>query len=380
MATLKGIKLTLLIGPAVPVPAPQPLVDALESAQVTQAASGGTGFQLVFDTSKNSIITKVLLPAGFFDPLIRVILICWINGMPEILCDGIITRQDYAPSSQPGGSKLTLTGEDLSRLMDLIDLTGDVPYPAQSAEMRVELILAKYQSFGIRTMAIPPLFPVTENPVGKTPMQKGSDLAYVKYLAKENGYAFYLETTPVPGVNIAYWGPEIRAGLPQPTLTINSDTQTNVESLSFVLDGTQYTQYFLMVQLPKTKLPIPVPIPDIGLLKPPLALRPPIALKYEKIEAAQLKTSEAIARGLGSKGDTKDMVTADGSLNVLDYGRVLKARRLVLVRGASRGYNGLYYVDSTTTTMKRGEIKQTFKLKRDGLISNVPNVLAGLLV
>lgn len=380
MATLKGIKLTLLIGPAVPVPAPQPLVDALESAHVTQAASGGTGFQLVFDTSKNSIITKVLLPAGFLDPLIRVIMICWINGMPEILCDGVITRQDYAPSNQPGGSKLTLTGEDLSRLMDLIDLTGDVKFPAMSARARAALILAKYASFGIVPMVIPPLFPFEQNPVEKTATQEGTDLFYVNKLAKDNGYKFYVETTPVPGRNIAYWGPEIRAGLPQPALTINSDTQTNVESLTFTLDGTQYTQYFLMVQLPKTKLPIPVPIPDIGLLKPPLALRPPIALKYEKIEAAQLKTSEAIARGLGSKGDTKDMVTADGSLNVLDYGRVLKAHRLVLVRGASPGYNGLYYVDSTATTMKRGEIKQTFKLKRDGLISNVPNVLKGMLV
>ncbi len=160
MATLKGINLTLLIGPAVPVPAPQPLVDALESAQVTvDASSNTTAFQLVFDTSKNSIITRTLLPAGYFDPLIRVIMICWINGIPDVLCDGVITQQHYAPSNQPGGSKLTITGEDLTRLMDLIDLTGDVPYPAQSAEKRVELILAKYLAFGIVTTAIPAAVP-----------------------------------------------------------------------------------------------------------------------------------------------------------------------------------------------------------------------------
>jgi hypothetical protein len=375
VATLKGINLTLLIGPAVPVPAPQSLVDALESAQVTvDATSNTTAFQLVFDTSKNSIITRTLLPAGYFDPLIRVIMICWINGIPDVLCDGVITQQHYAPSNQPGGSKLTITGEDLTRLMDLIDLTGDVPYPAMSAEARVQLILAKYMAFGIVTTAIPPLFPVVDTPTSKTPMQKGSDLAYVKHLAEQNGYIFFIEPTPTPGLNIAYWGPEVRAGVLQPALTVNSDTQTNVESLSFVMNGTQFTQYFLKVQLPETKLSIPVPIPDVGLLKPPLALRPPVALKYEKIKAAQLKTSEAIAKGLGAKGKSKDMVTADGSLNVLDYGRVLKARQLVGVRGASVGYNGLYYVDGTTTTMKRGEVKQTFKLKRDGLISNVPRV------
>ena len=374
MATLKGINLTLLIGPAVPVPAPYALVEALESAQVTVTAGQKSGFQLVFDTSKNSVITRTLLPAGFFDPLIRVIMICTINGLPEVLSDGVITRQELAPSNAPGGSKLTITGEDLSVLMDLYDFTGDVPYPAMPAQARVALILAKYAGFGIAPLPVPPLFFDLKNPVEKYPVHEGSDLAYLNKLAGEIGYVFYVETTPVPGVNVAYWGPQIRTGVVQPALTINSDTQTNVESLSFTLDGTAYTQYLLKVQIPLTKLSIPVPVPDVGILKPPLALRPPIALKYKKIEAARLKTSDAIARGLGEKGKTSDAVSGSGSLDVLRYGRLLKARQLVGVRGASTGYNGLYYVKSATTNVKRGEIKQSFSLTRDGLISNVPLV------
>jgi hypothetical protein len=374
VATLRGINLTLLIGPAVPVPAPYALVEALESAQVTVTAGQKSGFQLVFDTSKNSAITRTLLPAGFFDPLIRVIMICTINGLPEVLSDGVITRQELAPSNVPGGSKLTITGEDLSVLMDLYDFTGDIPYPAMPAQARVALILAKYAGFGIAPLPVPPLFFDLKNPVEKYPVHEGSDLAYLNKLAGEIGYVFYVETTPVPGVNIAYWGPQIRTGVVQPALTINSDTQTNVESLNFSLDGTVYTQYLLKVQIPLTKLSIPVPVPDVGILKPPLALRPPIALKYEKIEAARLKTSDAIARGLGKKGKTSDAVSGSGSLDVLRYGRLLKARQLVGVRGASTGYNGLYYVKSATTNVKRGEIKQSFSLTRDGLISNVPMV------
>ena len=375
MATLKGINLTLLIGPAVPVPAPYALVEALESAQVTVTAGQRSGFQLVFGTSKNSIITKTLLPAGFFDPLIRVIMICTINGMPEVLCDGVITRQELAPSNTPGGSKLTITGEDLSVLMDLVDLTGDIPFPAMPLLARVALIVAKYAAFGIVPAPVPPLFEDTKNPVEKIPVQEGTDLAYLTKLASQIGYVFYVETTPVPGVNIAYWGPQVRAGIVQPALTINSDTQTNVETLSFSLDGTAYTQYFLKVQIPLTKLSIPVPVPNVDILMPPLAARRPIALKYKKIEAAQYKTPEAIARGLGEKGKSVDSVSGSGSLDVLRYGRLLKARQLVGVRGASTGYNGLYYVKSATTTVKRGEIKQSFSLTRDGLISNVPRVL-----
>ena len=38
-------------------------------------------------------------------------------------------------------------------------------------------------------------------------------------------------------------------------------------------------------------------------------------------------------------------------------------------------YDGLYYVDSVTHNIKRGEYKQSFTLSRDGLISNTPVVV-----
>ena len=37
-------------------------------------------------------------------------------------------------------------------------------------------------------------------------------------------------------------------------------------------------------------------------------------------------------------------------------------------------YDGLYYVNSVTHNIKRGEYKQSFNLSRDGLISNTPVV------
>jgi hypothetical protein len=49
---------------------------------------------------------------------------------------------------------------------------------------------------------------------------------------------------------------------------------------------------------------------------------------------------------------------------------------LVGVRGAGLAYDGLYYVDSVTHNIKRGEYKQSFSLSRDGLISNTPRLVA----
>jgi len=45
------------------------------------------------------------------------------------------------------------------------------------------------------------------------------------------------------------------------------------------------------------------------------------------------------------------------------------------VRGAGLAYDGMYYVNSVTHNIKRGEYKQNFSLSRDGLISPTPKVL-----
>ena len=69
-----------------------------------------------------------------------------------------------------------------------------------------------------------------------------------------------------------------------------------------------------------------------------------------------------------------EAVTGSGALDVARYGRLLKARGLVGVRGAGLAFDGLYYVDSVTTTIKRGACKQSFRLTRNGLVSITPMV------
>ena len=69
-----------------------------------------------------------------------------------------------------------------------------------------------------------------------------------------------------------------------------------------------------------------------------------------------------------------DAITGSGSLDVLRYGHVLRARMMVGVRGAGLTYDGLYYVNSVTNDIKRGQFKQSFNLSRDGLVSNTPAV------
>ena len=84
---------------------------------------------------------------------------------------------------------------------------------------------------------------------------------------------------------------------------------------------------------------------------------------------------KAVALALARTAESSDAVSGSGQLDVLRYGRILKGRQLVGVRGAGLAYDGLYYVKSVTHNIKRGEYKQSFSLSRDGLISLTPGVV-----
>src|SRR5262245_42771639 len=373
---LDGVHLTLLIGPAVPIPAPQPVLDALDAVQVN---SGGdrSGFQLTFKVGKKSLLQTTLLPAGYFDPIVtRVIVIATVRGIPNVLSDGVVTRQEISPSDEPGKSTLTVTGEDLSLLMDLVEMPF-MRFPAQPIIARVYAILAKYAAFGIAPIAIPPIVPDVPNPLEEMPHQDGTDRQYLQQLAGSCGYVCHVAPGLAQGGNIAYFGPYIRIPAPQPALSINMDAHTNVESLSFSLDGTAKKIVVMTVMDPITRrTPIPIPIPNISVLRPPMGLRltPPAKVEFPGY-VAHLNPSDAANMAISIVLGANDAISGSGTLDVLRYGNVLRARMMVGVRGAGLTYDGLYYVNSVTHNLKRGEYKQSFNLSRDGLVSNTPVVI-----
>ena len=62
---LKGINLTLMIGPGVPMPVSKDVLDALTSVEVTSNTEGPSGFSLQFTVNKNSpLLTLFLLAAA----------------------------------------------------------------------------------------------------------------------------------------------------------------------------------------------------------------------------------------------------------------------------------------------------------------------------
>src|SRR5262245_10405337 len=152
---LKGIHLTLMIGPVTPRPAPRAVVEALTSVDVTHSVDGPSGFQLTFSLSNRSLLqTSFLLAGASAIPLVRVVLVATINGTPAVLMDGIMTDHQVTPGEN-GRSQLVVSGDDLTRVMDRDELSG-LPFPATSSAIRAGLILLKYMVYGIVPVVIPP--------------------------------------------------------------------------------------------------------------------------------------------------------------------------------------------------------------------------------
>ena len=224
---------------------------------------------------------------------------------------------------------------------------------------------------------IPVLVPDIPVPVEQTPSQKQTDLAYIQQLAKEVGYVFYISPGPLPGMNQAYWGPQVRIGIPQPSLNVNMDSWTNVESLSFRYQPQSSVTPVVYIQDSTTNVPLPIAIPPVTPFNPPLGIVVPTPQRFEPLtETAKLTPGLALMQGIARAVETADVVSGDGTLDVLRYGQILRARSLIGVRGAGPAFDGMHFVESTTHKLKPGEYKQSFVLKRNALISNLPLVPA----
>jgi hypothetical protein len=378
---LDSVQLRLLIGPIVPLTPPRAVMDALTEVEVKVVDVGQSGFKLTFSIDKQSPLQILFLLTGGVPLLfMRVVIAVVVNGSSSVLIDGVITDNNIAPGDKGSNSTLTLMGKDLTVLMDQSKASG-FPFPAMPAEARIALLLLKYAVFGVVPLVIPSVLLFVPLPIDQIPSQQGTDLEYIRYLAEQAGYVFYIDPGPVPGISKAYWGPQIKVGPVQPALSTDMDAYTNVESLRFSFDQEKNKIPLIYIYNSQTGVSFPIPLPPITPLNPPLGLIPPLPtnvlppdLSPFGDDLSKRPIPQAVMMGLARAAQNAEAVSCDGSLDVTRYRGVLQARQLVGVRGAGPAFDGLYYVKSVTHKIKRGEYKQDFNLTRNGLVSTVPTV------
>jgi hypothetical protein len=381
--SLLGKSLTLLIGPTIAVPAPQPITEALSSVEITHNESGPSTGTLTFRVGRSSTmeIDYALLANPLLRPFNRVVLMVTFNVIPQVLFDGFITQVQLSPGNDPGATTLVLTVDDVSVMMDLEDKR--VTHIAQDETTIANLILLGYMTYlAFPPVVLPPTAIDFPPPTVRIPAQAGTDRAYLNEMAGRYNYVFYVTPGPLPNQNRAYWGPQERGIIPQRALSVNMASESNVDQINFSYNALAPTVVIDDVQ--PSDIPSPQPLPvilPVSTLLPPLApLQSPMAnlphVRRSRLSggAGQIPSrggvsyAQAWAQAAAIVNNAaQEALQATGTLDALRYGDLLQPRGIVGLRGAGLSHDGLYYVKSVSHSIRIGEYKQRFTLTREGL-------------
>jgi phage protein D len=215
-----------------------------------------------------------------------------------------------------------------------------------------------------------------------TVMQRGTDLQFLRSLARRHGFEVGVERDFVSGVVTGYFREPNLAGNPQKTLAVAFGEQSSLSSFEVSVDslrplaaeadqidvkgkavGTGTATGLQLAAIGDRDLAALAGDTAAGLVSPKDTVG--------KVWLAADPTSDATElAGLAQAvcDEAGWLATARGDIRSDVYGTVLRANRLVLVRGAGSRYSGAYYVTSVTHRLAAaGEYEQHFEARRNAL-------------
>ncbi|MBL4686737.1 MAG: hypothetical protein JKY37_19220 [Nannocystaceae bacterium] len=367
-------------GPGVTVPAPTEILDALQEATITLDDAGRSGFQLSLALSRPRGVGNRDYPTlGGLALKIgnRVQLTALLGGKVHPLMDGIVTNHQTAPSLESAGSTLTVSGEDVTVMLDQQEIPLQLPMPVFA---RVNLMLAPLASYGVVPVVIPPVPDIPPLVTDSPPTIDGTFFSAINKLAGEANYVFAWRPGLLRGQSFAYFGPKEIPGPPQPPLTFGMGGAGNLNSISFTDDGTKAKTVYGFVQEQYTNAPmIPVvslPFP-FGLEAVPATVGNLPLLGLQKLSNDEGgNVVQAYARATAQHwGTLLGAASASGELDTVRYGAVLQAQQTVEVRGSGWTHDGAWRVKNVTHKLSRGAWTQSFNLERSGTGSKLERVV-----
>jgi hypothetical protein len=296
------------------------------------------------------------------------------SGKTEPLLEAYVTETSAEFANQPGQSVLNVVAMEPTVLMNLQEVNA--PWPNRADSGIAEEIFKK------REYDFVPVVDDTQ-PVWQendySAMQHGTDIQFLQHLAERNGFECYVELNPSSGKVEGHFHLPRLQNTPQGILSVNMGEATNVNSFHARFNGIGATtakasnidNESMEDQSADAESQ---QLTDLGSTAALAADRPGQVL--------------LTGTGLSNTGELKTLaesvvdrsswaVTADGELNTVAYGGILRAKRTVLVRGAGRQFSGTYYVESVTHTINGEGYSQQFSLRRNALgLAGLENFVA----
>lgn len=282
----------------------------------------------------------------------------------ETLIDAYVIETQAAFSNSPGKSYLDVVGMDPTVLMSLEEKVKAWPNMSDSS-----IATAIFGDHGLQP-DVESTQPSRQE-TAETPIQRGTDIRFLQQLAARNGYECYVDVDPLTGQKVGHFHKPRVDEQPQGVLTVNMGPATNVNAFKARFE----------------------------MLKPVVAEVAGLAIETQSDQDAESEQGET--RSMGSEGSEQQSsdrprrvlvsqsglhdaaelqrlaaavvdrsafaITAEGELNTLAYGGILRAKKPVLVRGAGQRFSGLYYVERVLHSFTGRGYRQLFKLRRNAL-------------
>ena len=208
----------------------------------------------------------------------------------------------------------------------------NVEHPAQDETIIANKIILTYAQYGMIPMVLPPVVSEFPIPVERTPVQRGTDLAYLNEMAGRHGYVFYITPGPAPFTNSAYWGPPNLVGTEQRALSVNLGPQSNVTSINFQHNGLAPSLVSGHVQDRITNQTTPVR--TFVSTRIPLSSQPSTIANQPNVRTTRfgengLNIMQAYGRAQSmTDSSTDNVVSASGELDAARYGEILTIQKL----------------------------------------------------
>jgi hypothetical protein len=343
-------------------PAPAPLLEAVQEIEVETSLDEASVFRIRFGVSPTLIGDWSVLELDPFRPFLPIgIRIQRGIGPPQAILNGYTTAQRVVYGDEPGSTSLEVTGMDATVLMNLQEKVMPWPNMPDSA-----IAAAIFGQYAVVPQIDPSPFVLTE-PEGMT-IQRGTDIRFLRRLARRNGFDCYVQPEPITGVDMGYFKSRLPLGLPQAVLSVAMGLETNVSAFSIRYEMVEPTTALAVSLDPTTKTPQPAVAPVA--LQLPLGIEgtlmrqlpPGIALPADN---ALPRTPELQAATQALVDRSTWSVVAEGTVgpNV----NVLRPGGIVNVRGAGRVYNGSYYVTRVDHRLGPGLYEQRFEARRNAV-------------
>jgi phage protein D len=212
-----------------------------------------------------------------------------------------------------------------------------------------------------------PTTPVLTEPEGQT-TQRGTDIRFLRRLARRNGFDCYVQPEPFSGLDIGHFHQRSLLGLPQAVLNVSFGSDTNVSGFTVRYEATKPTMAVAAQIDTLTKTPQPGIAP--ASLLPPLGLEPTLLREVPPAIARPVGTGVVHAGDLQAAAQaivdrSSWAVSCEGVVGG-DVG-VLRPGGLVAIRGAGRVHNGNWLVTRVHHTIAPGRHDQRFTAQRNAV-------------